>query len=299
MPKASFVAIANKKYLPGLHVMLHSVRRLGLLEDFDFLLVTTDESLKKDLLVRESCTDVIVIDETELDRLSKIPDSGVKEHLRLKEIAKYNFIKFYAFRDLGYDFNILIDVDMIILKRFYPDEICVEGIDISASPRFSTELYPEDISSESSQDLAHQNLLNFWKWFAINVKDFGINSGFTVVGRGAQSDETYAELIALAASMEAGGDQSVIWRYIKQGKATFEPISPTYNFNQHALTHLSPFRQIEWLAEAKILHYPGSYPWDSEHETKNRRISHAIWHNAHREVGRRMKNLKQKFPDRP
>lgn len=276
--------VIDSAFLLPFKVLLYSLAKNGAGTELPIIVLTQDEAVRQDEVVKAAADEIRFIGEDEIRQFSVISSRRIPDRYKLDWIPKYTFLKWSMFDDFGVDQVLFIDADIVCLNPF--DELLATEApgDIFGGPRFMESLVLDTEKKPLANGRIFRNLRNMAKG-RFDESHTRLNSGVLLLRRRVLDPAFRAELLDFASSREYVNEQSYLTAFFAQSEAyTLSLIAARYNFGAGSLSQLSVIQELKILKDIVFLHFPGPRkPWLVEQSPQSR-FSHIIWHRVCAEV---------------
>ena len=250
--KTTVIIFADQKMLIGAETLLYSLHKHNDLQTTKIVFLTDDEETLESPILKRWVDEYRLIDSSPYERISYTKEQwGHKAYMKA----------FEAFRDYGTEQNILLDADML----------CLGLIDHLLEPSDYDLRVVRDINDRARSHAG------------IDIDEF--NSGMMAIHWRLLGDETVAELIERAATMESydGGDEGILNHWAYDRELTIDYLPKKYNLLKVAVRDRAKERPLpDILSDCRLMHFTGDKPWlKNPIEFKN---IHQYWHHVYKEL---------------
>ncbi len=263
MSQGAIVFLLNRSFLPGLKMFAYSARRAFAAAREDVVILTDDPVVTNDPFARAFADRIIFIGDEERQSFRSINVDRVDETYRTETVGAYWFLKFYMFRDLGYEYHIFVDADLLcVSSRFRFADIPTDA-DFVAAPTVGPRALGLDSWSHRPDEVEVAQFLKRIKKIAKNNYKISrkLNSGVVRIGKNLIGDHHVAGLIDLASNQSFRMAQEVVRAYVERQSATFKVLPIWWNFPVLPAAVIGP-KNFASLKEVRILHYNRpAKPW--------------------------------------
>ena len=281
--KTGLFFVLNRKFLPGLKVLIYSLIVNETFLDLPIYIVSEERELIDDPFIQAIADHTLLATSEHIKQFSGISSDKVVEDLRLDWIAKYTYMKWLIFDNFGLDQQIFIDSDIICLKPAN-EMLDMTQADMMAGPVFE----PTLTETASGRRYSSKTLYGNMRAFARTAIPPGerMNSGVMVINKNLLNSQTRADLIAFAEQGKFPVEQRALREWLSsRDDRSMQMFSPKYNFNAGYFLKMSAMGQIRLLGEITFLHFSGRgrNPWERG-EPKN--IADDLWWHLATEAGK-------------
>ena len=264
--RGAVIFLFDSGYLTAFLTFAHSIRKAIAADTHDIVVISNDPLVLEDAVVRTLAHRRILLSESEIDGMKRIDASKVHPSLRRENFGKYTFLKFFAFKDLGYSHHIFLDVDMICLDPGFSFNDLVLPYDFAAAPTTGSKfLRREDGSSgEGASEavrLRIRRMLRRRPRRGSAARSF--NSGVFLARRPLLSDQSVADLQAIGEAKAFRLEQQITQHFISTRPGVrFGSLPISYNFVQAAALAIGKNEFDALRPELVFLHFNSKVkPW--------------------------------------
>nr|MCV4208673.1 hypothetical protein [Roseomonas sp. SXEYE001] len=284
--KAScLVFLLDRAYLKGFAALLSSLSKTASLAGMPIVVISDDQSVLDEEFVRNVSEVRRLIPTDYLERYRGLPNDHIPEKQRCEVAPKYTWLKFFLFRDFGYDHNIYFDSDMLAFSSLDEFFTNLEGVvfDFAAAPNIPRDLWEKVKDSElfSSQLAAFLQARRPFR--AQNFADYSVNfnSGFSIIGKNLMNDDFVGILFKRAAEGKTQYEQRLTYFALQECGAKFCELPMWINLTR-PIYDLGRQFGIE-LVEKKTLvhHYIFDKPWAVSASSVARHSDRRWWEEYH------------------
>ena len=274
MKKGAIIFVLDSSYLIALKTFLYSVRNALKHKKEDIVILTNDPKVKNDIFVQNIADRVILFTDEQLEPFAFIKNDKVLERLKIEKIGKYTFLKFFAFSDLGYDYHLFFDVDMICLKPDFRFSELIMDCDFAAVQtmgfKYLNIKHGEKKTKEKQKEI-YEKIINQEYTSLPNI-----NSGLMYIGNKLLGQKSVNTLVEYASSKSYALEQLVTFKFVKESEINKKPFPLFYNFTHIPSVKLGKkyFKKIR--PKIVFLHFNQEKPWN-----KKRNWFYNIWHKTH------------------
>lgn len=271
----AIVTLVNKRFLPGWAALLCSLKSHELTCEVPIVVLSDDPEVIEHPLIGSHAYHRVLIDAEELKRYYRVSKQEVRENKYRSDFGNYTFLKFQMFQDFGFDRNLFLDSDLIVLRN--PIDLFTHSeCDIFGMPPFVPAFEGIDRSDHEQVETVVRGLLRYPSEYAGNR----FNTGVLSFGRKLMDRECRSELLNMAIERSFLGDQATIQEYLRK-HCDIAAVTghPRNNFVAGYLRNVSTEVKDEVLKEVNILHFADSTkPW--EYTRINTHAARDLWHEC-------------------
>lgn len=287
--RTALAFVLSKNYLMPFKVLAYSLVQSNSFVDCPIVIISDESVVFQDRFVRRICDVKKLVTEEQKQSFRSILSSKVRENYKLEWIAKYTFLKWLMYDDLGFDRLIYIDTDMIFTSCGEELLSYADGADFVCCPMFplkqaleeemaNPDQAPAAVSAYPLNDDRYLAFLLAFMQRRFSIENARVNSGIQIVNSALLKKSFREKLVEIASSKAYPNEQSVLSDVFKrhdEWRIAFAP--PQYNFKTSYIDRLTVTQTIHLMPQVKNLHYIGAAkPW-LRPANDNTRITHLIW----------------------
>lgn len=264
--RGAIILLFDSAYLTAFRTFAHSIRKAIAADTHDIAVISNDPLVFEDVVVRTLAHRKILLSESEIDGIKRIDASKVDPCLRHESFGKYTFLKFFAFKDLGYSHHIFLDVDMICLDPDFSFNDLVLPCDFAAAPTTGSKFLrldeggfgggaPEAVRSRIRRMVRRRP--------GRGSAARAFNSGVFMARRSLLSDRSVADLQAIGEAEAFRLEQQITRHFIATRPGLcFGSLPISYNFVQAAALAIGRDEFDALRSELVFLHFNAKIkPW--------------------------------------
>jgi len=274
--KGAIIFILDSPYLKGLQAFLYSLRYALYERIEDIVVLTNDKKIHDNDFVNLIADRIILLSDEDIGKLKEAKKDKVKKTKRIESVGKYTFLKFFVFSDLGYDYHLFFDVDMVCLNKNFRFKNMIGDYDFAGAN--ATEHSYLEVNKSLKTTKKHRKYL-FNKIKNDNTEVLRrLNSGVLFIGSKLINDDFVDKLINEVVENAYSLEQHVTFKLVKDSEAKIKNLPVFYNFTYLAAKVLGE-KQFKRLSEDIIfLHYNRHKPWNLRNDWV-----YEIWHGVYNE----------------
>ncbi len=281
--RGAVIFLLDSAYLAAFQTFAHSIRKAILADTHDIVVISNDPSVFEDAVVRNLAHRRILLSDSEIDSMKRIDASKVDPGLRHESFGKYTFLKFFAFKDLGYSHHIFLDVDMICLDPDFSFNDLVLPYDFAAAPTMGSKFLQigDGKSGKGAPEAVLQRIRQMFRRRPGVERSF--NSGVFLARRSILSDQSVADLQTIGETNASRLEQQITQRFIATRPGLrFGSLPVSYNFAYAAALAIGKAGFDTLRPKLVFLHFNSKLkPW---HPGASDDWLNGLWHAAHAEA---------------
>jgi lipopolysaccharide biosynthesis glycosyltransferase len=233
--RGAVIFLFDRKYIEPFKVFTHSLRHALDDSQEDLVVLTDDDEVERDAFVSAIGAKVLRLTSGDIERLRTINSRRIRGAYRTEKVSAYFLLKFYLFKELGYDYHIFLDADMLCLDPHFAfgdldlgaDFCCARTLGQTALGLVKGEEFvsrPDNVR-RAALEATLRHLGRPAK------RENQINSGVMFMAGKMLGDHVVSELIQMATADAFRLDQDVIHEYIlRHPDISFASLSVAHNF---------------------------------------------------------------------
>lgn len=264
--RGAVIFLLDSRYIAGLKTLAYTLRHAIAAATHDIVVVTNDDAVASSEVVRSIANRIELLTDDDITNIQRVNSTRVSGNVRHMTVGKYTFLKFFSFRDIGYDHHIFLDVDMLCLDPNFRFTDLVGDYDFAAAPTMGRKflsIEKGDEAEDGERALLNRVTKALERRYNM-LRSF--NSGVFFAGRNLLGDRSVERLIAIGADVEAKLEQTITARLVSTTPGLqFEPLSARLNFPEGAARAIGRANFDDLKKQIVFLHYnnPGK-PWEKE-----------------------------------
>jgi hypothetical protein len=261
--RGAVIFLFDSAYLGAFRTFAHSIRHAIAADTHDIVVLSNDPAALEDPLVRRLAHRRILLTPDEIHGMRRIDASRVDPDLRREAFGKYTFLKFFAFRDIGYPHHVFLDVDMLCLKPDFSFTELVLPVDFAAAPTMGGNFLRRDPALPAARAEAEVRSRvgeMFDRGYGV---ERAFNSGVFLVRRPLLSEDALAGLLAVGEARGARLEQQITHAFVASRPGLrFRSLPIGYNFVQAAAEAVGEAAFAAMRPDVTFLHFNAKVkPW--------------------------------------
>jgi len=260
MRKGAIIFLLDSSYLKGLQTFLYSLQYALQERTEDIVVFTNDKKIHDNEFIHLIADKVILISDEQLSRLKQSKKQKISKYKKIDSIGKYTFLKFFVFSDLGYDYHLFFDVDMLCLDNKFRFNHLVGNYDFAgvgtSGYKYLGISENKNVTNEQRKKI-YANIIN-QKSNSLH----SLNSGVMYIGKSLLSNKSVDSLIRLVVNKAYFLEQHATFEFIQSSNVRIKAFPIFYNFSYLAVQSLGKDYFDKLKNKIVFLHYNRKKPWE-------------------------------------
>ena len=260
--KGAIIFILDSNYLLPFKVLAFTLRDALRERSEDIIILSDDPLVAEDPIIETVGAKVVTLSYEDIERLKEVNSRLIQPGYKTHSLSAYWLLKFYAFKDMGYQYHIFLDADMLCLNSAFRFDRLKFHADLAAARTVG----PIRLGLTKKTDFRSLTFAQKLSVIEATRKLFdnqskkehpNINSGVLYIGSRMIGDHVVDSLVTMATEEAFHYDQDVVHAYLlRNPNLSFEPLPISLNFPTLPAYCVGEdlFRE-HFLERISILHY--------------------------------------------